>query len=432
MSAEESRPADDRAANEQSTTTESDDTAGDRRGWTFADGVFPEDGPPPEEPPAPEEEPTVPTWRPVDLGPYLDGTHVPAVPGILRRTDDVGLLYPGKVHWFHGESESGKSWVALIAAARQLLVGERVLYVDHESGPADVAGRLHALGVPAEIIASGLHYVRPDVSASAEVTAFEALLSTEYVLAVVDGVTDGMGLAGVSSVDNDEVARWVRQMPRRIAHRTGAAVACIDHVTKSNDTRGRFAIGAQAKMAGLDGAAYVVECVKPLGRGMVGTIVLKVAKDRPGSIRPHGGGRWTAGDRTQEIARITLDSTDPDAIAVTVAPPGAGADEDRAAWRPTGYMEKASRYIEANPGASDRAVRAGAGGKALHVDTALQFLLDDGYVAVIKPTGTGKASSWTSVKPYREPPEDGTRSTGSGTSSGPRPGHGGDTVGTRS
>lgn len=85
------------------------------------------------------------------------------------------------------------------------------------------------------------------------------MLTGRYALAVVDGVTDSLGLFGYSTKDNDDVSAWARELPRRIADRTGAAVVVVDHVTKDADSRGRFAIGWQAKLSGLTGAAYTVE-----------------------------------------------------------------------------------------------------------------------------------------------------------------------------
>ena len=89
-------------------------------------------------------------------------------------------------------------------------------------------------------------------------------------MAVIDGVTDALGVFGCLTKDNDDVARRIRKVPKMIADRTGAAVVLIDHVTKDAGNRGRFAIGGQAKMAGLTGAAYTVDVIDPLGRGMRG------------------------------------------------------------------------------------------------------------------------------------------------------------------
>ena len=239
-----------------------------------------------------DEEPPASSWEPVDLGPYLDGTHIRPQPGLLYRSDGIGLLYPGKVHWMHGESESGKSWCAQITAVNTIATGGRVLYLDHESDPQEIAMRFVVLGASPADIARGLMYVRPDDSSMIPHNrdAVENLLKTPFDLAVVDGVTDALGLDRASTKDTDDVAAWMRRIPRRLATRTGAAVIAIDHVTKDPDTRGRFAIGSQAKMAGIDGAAFIIEPAEPIGEGLAGEIVLRVAKDQIGraSCRERG------------------------------------------------------------------------------------------------------------------------------------------------
>lgn len=262
------------------------------------------------------------SWLPMDLGPYLDGTYVAPATGILHRDDGVGMFYPGRVHWAHGESESGKSWIAQIAAVAILAAGGDVTYLDHESDPPEVIGRFLALGVDTGTLAKHLHYIRPESSAmnKANWEAFTELLDSRPLLAIIDGVTDALGLDHVSSKDTDEVAAWVRRMPRKLAAKTGAAVICIDHVTKDPDDRGRYMIGSQAKMNGIDGAAFLIEPREPMGRGMVGEIELRIAKDRPGTLRPHGGA-YRRSDRTQEFARITIDATNPTALEVTITGP---------------------------------------------------------------------------------------------------------------
>ena len=80
------------------------------------------------------------------------------------------------------------------------------------------------------------------------------MLDQTYALAVIDGVTEGLGLFGYATVDNDDIAKWIRAVPNQIAARTGAVVVLVDHVTKNPRDRGRHAIGAQSKMAGLTGA----------------------------------------------------------------------------------------------------------------------------------------------------------------------------------
>lgn len=263
-----------------------------------------------------------PSWSPVDMAAALvDGTEL--TPTLLARSDGEHLFYRGKVHSLHGESESGKTWLALCAVAECLLAGEPVLYLDFEDSAKGIGGRLMLLGVPREIVTNRelFPYVRPEtgLATERERAAFASLLAQSYSLAVVDGVTESMGLFGLVGKDNDQIATWQRELPKAIARSTGAAVVCIDHVTKDADSRGRFAVGGQQKMNGLDGAAFLVEPDAPFARGLAGEATVRVGKDRPGYLRAIGGD-WRKSDRTQEIAVFRLDSTDPMRAVWTVDP----------------------------------------------------------------------------------------------------------------
>lgn len=264
------------------------------------------------------------TWKPLDLTGYLDGTIQPAQARLMARTDGVHLLYPGHVHSIAGESESGKSMLMLAVVAETIAAGNRVLFIDYESDPATVVDRLVKLGADPSELAGHLDYVQPATDPVhgpyMEAAAWSALLGNGYALAVLDGVTEALSVSGVASIDNDDVTGWVRRVPRALARSTGAAVVLVDHVTKSTEGRGRFAIGAQAKLSTLDGAAYVVEPVAPLGVGMCGRLAVRVAKDRPGRVRGHGGA-WRKSDRTQAVAVAVIDSTDPGRIVYRLEPP---------------------------------------------------------------------------------------------------------------
>ncbi|HEY2222826.1 bifunctional DNA primase/polymerase, partial [Actinomycetospora sp.] len=343
-------------------------------------------------------------WEPIDLGPYIDGTFTPPASGLLYRTDGVGLFYPGLMHWLYGEPESGKSWVAQIAAAAVLTAGGTVLYIDHESDAAAVVERAMALGVPGEVLAARLHYVNPDVSSTDEPNAFAELLATAYDLAVVDGVTMGVSLDSLSSMDNDEITDWVRRVPRRIARDTGAAVVCVDHVVKDKDGRGRFPIGAQAKVMAIDGAGYLVEPETAIRKGDRGEVVLRVAKDRPSGIRS-ASGEWRQGDRTQEAARIILDATDPQKLGIEVKPP-AGVTvsstgevvKTKAEFKPTIYMERVSEFLQHTDGpVSKNVIETNVKGKADMIRKALDQLVTLDYVTRRQE---GQALRFVFVKRY--------------------------------
>lgn len=362
-----------------------------------------------------DDEPSA-SWLPIDLQPYTDGTFTPEEPTLLTRTDGQNLLYPGLVHDFHGESESGKSLIIQAQAARMIADGEPVLYIDFESSPQAVAGRLIDLGAPPANIVGCCTYVRPEASpyAMVEHDAWNQLLANDYSLAVLDGVTDALVQFGAASKDNDLIVAWHRMVPRAIAKNTGAAVVLVDHVAKDTETRGRYALGGQAKMNALDGASYSIQVTKPLGKGLRGEIEMRIGKDRPGGIRPHCG-TWDAKDRTQQAAIVTIDSTGENQhIDVTFGEPdtivgdGATAAQQTAddMFRPTGVMEKISRLLEVArqklpKAATIRAYRQDGGvAKQSVIYTAINLLIDEGYVE--DETGPRGAIMLRSLRKYRQ------------------------------
>jgi hypothetical protein len=345
------------------------------------------------------------SWDPVDLSTYLDGTYTPATPTLLPRTDGVCLLYPGLVHSVHGESESGKSLIMQAEMVRAITAGLPVLMLDFESDAAEVTARLLSMGATPTDVRDHFTYVRPETSVTAgpDLDAYRRLLSRTYTLAVIDGVTDALGMwsgGGAKSGDNDDIARFMRRFPRKLAQLTGAAVVLIDHVTKDPESRGRWAIGGQAKMAGIDGAAYTVEVSEVPTPGGRGVLSLRIGKDRPGQVRRHCG-HFRKSDRTQGAARIVVDSTGPVTV-LTVDPwPETGATDDGAGFRPTGIMEKVSKTLEmAGSPLSLRDLREMVGGRAEHVGTAVQLLAADGYVT--RSAGARGAQLHTSTRSYRQ------------------------------
>jgi hypothetical protein len=353
-----------------------------------------------------DSEPEAPsTWSPVDLGPFLDGTYVPPTPTLLPRTDGVRLLYPGLVHSLHGESESGKSLIMQAEITRAITAGLPVLMLDFESDPGEVTGRLLTMGATPTDIRAHFTYVRPEVSPSTgpDLDAYREVLGKPYALVVVDGLTDALSVwtnGTASSSDNDALASFMRRFPRRLARKTGAAVVLIDHVTKDADTRGRFAIGGQAKMNALDGAAYTVEVSQVPTVGARGVLVLRVGKDRPGQVRRHCG-PFRKSDRTQEAARIVVDSTGPVTV-LTVDPwHDSTTDDDSGDFRPTAIMEKVSRAVEgAGEPLTGRDIRDMVAGRVDYVNRATRLLVAEGFLA--RATGKGNAHLHTLTRPYRQ------------------------------
>ncbi len=347
------------------------------------------------------EAPSEPSWAPQDLSSVLNGTYERALPTLLERSDGQGLLYPGLTHSLHGESESGKSLLMQIECGKLIMDEQDVLYLDFESDAVSVVERLSSFGASPAMIAEHFRYVRPGANpllVASEGAAWRQLLANSYALIVIDGVTDALTMFGHATKDNDGITAFSRDVPRRLADQTGAAVVMVDHVTKDNDSRGRFAIGGQAKMNALTGAAYTVDVAEPLGRGLRGVIVLRVAKDRPGSVR-ESCGDYRKGDRTQEAARIIIDSRDPESSAVTIQAPRVGGEGPRP-FRPTGLMEKASMIIEEQPGLSKNTLVTQMGSKKAASLQAIDMLVHEGFVS--RTTVGNNSQLHTSTRKYRQ------------------------------
>lgn len=326
----------------------------------------------------PANEPT--TWRPVDLTEALAGVDIPP-PDLWHRSDDVPLLYRGRVHWFQGESESCKSWAAQIVAVDQLNHGHDVLYIDNEDDDRGVVARLLALGANPQAIAAHLVYIRPDealrdrhgayTDAWADLAA--VLEQRTYRLCIIDGVTEAMTVEGLNMLDNTDIAGWMRLLPKRIAA-LGAAVVCIDHVTKNGETQGRYAIGGQHKLAGVTGAAYRFTALRPLARAtgtdpIIGTIAVTVMKDRPGYVR----GRSPEG----KVGTLSITAYPDGGVTAVIDPHGKGpvvAD-----------MAVAGRiltYLSTYDGSSKNKIETEVEGNSGRVREALLWLVEKEWVRV--------------------------------------------------
>jgi hypothetical protein len=249
----------------------------------------PEDPGPAEPPPdktAPDDEPT--TWESVDLGPWLRGEITQPHPCIgISRSDGLQLVYPGREHAFVGETESGKTWLALGCVGAELVEGHRVVYIHYEEAdPGSTIERLQLLGVDAALIAGQLRFVAPARPARVEWIA--DLLDPAPTLVVHDGVNEAMALMGADIMAADGAARFRRQLVVPFLRAGAASIAC-DHLPKDRDGRShRDAYGSVHKGNALDGARILLEPTATFGRCMRGASYLFVTKDRPGQLRAHG------------------------------------------------------------------------------------------------------------------------------------------------
>jgi len=206
-------------------------------------------------------------------------------PSLLRREDGNHLLYAGKINAIFGESESGKTWIALEAVRQEIEKGNIVFYIDFEDSAKGILNRLKTLRVPSDRFKL-FRYANPDEPLGegiGEIMRTE-IMAYQPSLIVVDGVNAAMNLLGLDLEKNKDATTFSQKIlkPLRVG---GAAILTIDHVTKSKDNRGNYAIGAQSKRADIDGAAFAVSVSLPFGRGIDGALDITCTKDRPGFVR---------------------------------------------------------------------------------------------------------------------------------------------------
>lgn len=323
-------------------------------------------------------------WSPVDWATVLAEGYEPPKPTILRRTDGAHLLYGGRVNGFFGESGSGKSWMALLTCAQQIKAGGTVLYVDLEDHAGSIAARLTALGVTRDQIVDRFVYLSPSIAfGDSQAARVDEMLDTlDIGVAVVDSTGEAMALDGAKPNDDDDTARWIRRLPKRLA-RTGAAVVLIDHVPKDPENRGK-PIGSQRKIAAVDGALYSVEVKVAPARGTEGKLVLKCAKDRNGTYA-----------RGATVGDVIVDSVT-EAVHISIRP-------HDVAERPTFLMERVSRHLELEGATSLADIKRGVKGNNEAIARAVEFLVADGNVEQATRPGRGGGFLFSVKEPYREP-----------------------------
>lgn len=381
----------------------------------LAPTIEPGQSSPPTEPDAVERT----TWWPSDPDIALDDDNPEPPPAFLTRDDGNALFYPGRVNGIVAPSESGKTWVVLLAVVQAANDGRRVTILDFEDSHKGITGRLRAMGLTKTQIRDHVAYIGPDEAFHPFLPTgrdlHEHLAAWQPELIVLDGFNAAMTLQGLDLMSNKDATTFAQTILKPLAV-DGACVVYIDHTPKDTENKSSGGIGAQAKRAMTTGCALRVEIVKAFGKGQPGKIRLRVDKDRQGDVRGHSlpgkAGHW-AGD-------VTIDPDGEHGVLVQLhAPNGAGSsdtNEDRAPFRPTALMERVSTFLAGidDEGATGRSVRDNVRGKAEFVIQALDTLVTEGYVERHEEHGRGGARMvHKHVRPFVEMADPGPPRSGS-------------------
>jgi AAA domain len=305
------------------------------------------------------------SWQALDLVEL--GAKPPEPPAV------GGLFYLGRRHVVSGEAEAGKSMLMLALAAAELLEARGVIWVDTDDmGAGPVLEVLRAHGVDDQRIRGLFAYLRPEEAATPIVREYlAALIRYRSVrLIVFDTFNSSLVLHGLDPVSTVEVERFFRQVVNPLSD-LGPAVVLTDHVVKRADDRGKYAYGSERKHTAAD-VHLGMKPIETLGRGRRGRSKLTVHKDRPGFLERPSPGAFVL-DSDEESGRVSW-RIEPDHDT-----------GDDGAWRPTGYMEKVSRYLErVQEPQSRNQIEKGVPGKAEHIRIAIDRLLSEEFAVQFK------------------------------------------------
>jgi hypothetical protein len=338
------------------------------------------------------------SWHSIDL---VAAAATPPEPPTIG-----GMLYPGKRTLLSGETESLKTWLALILAKAEIGAGYPVGWADLDAmGEGEVLARLRLLGVPDDLIARQFLYYAPDGSLTGQALedVVAEVVDKQMRLFVIDAFNPALSLHGLDPSSTPDVETFWREIAQPLCD-AGAAVTLLDHVTKNPDGRGKYADGSERKASG----AHVhigFRTLEALTRGGSGRTLLATHKDRAGFLpRP-------------TLGILELASTD-EAISYSLT-----ADRSRTGdkFRPTYLMECVSEYLASQDEPVSRAsIERSVSGKAEYVRQAIGALVEEGYAR--ETEGKGGAKPIEFVRFYREADDDFEGPEGEEpTSSRPRP-----------
>lgn len=333
------------------------------------------------------------SWSPVDLREAVSGNYTGPEPALLQRSDGKHLIYPGKLHSIAGAPGGGKSWIAQVVCAQLVKAGSIVLYIDFEDSADSVVGRLKILGVPGQVILDRFGYVSPSEplpkGGARELDAWGDAAD----LVVIDGVTDAMTSNNWNPLDNKDAALFMQQLVRPLGSGDrNPAVLLVDHVTKSSDNRGNYALGAQHKLAAVQ-AQFKVETTAPFDQDHDGTITLSVTKDRYGQVQ-----RLAGAGEDKQIARFHFKHPIPgDETMIVYIDPPAGKDHSRGLGIDQTMLWNILKAIgHSTSGANKTQIKDLVTGRDATILNGVNLLRDRG---LIEGVASGRSTVWTLTHP---------------------------------
>lgn len=204
----------------------------------------------------------------------------------MPLTEDSDLFYSGEFNLIFGDSESGKTWLALSAVADVLTQQDgKAAFIDLDhNGAASIINRLQGFGVPDDVLGDQQRFrlTQDDGIELRAVVQDLAVFAPD--IAVLDSLGEALGLHRYDSNDGGDFTTAHTQIIKPLT-RVGTGVAVIDHLAKNADSRAFGPTGTPAKLRAVGGTALRVTAEEPFKPGEGGSAKLELFKDRHGGVR---------------------------------------------------------------------------------------------------------------------------------------------------
>lgn len=196
-----------------------------------------------------------------------------------------GIFLKAATCVFYGEGGNGKTMLLLALCLEIIRNKQRVLFVDEEGGVKLVGSRLEAMGATPEELDEYLFYYPFSGFGVNDSDAFAQLVEDVFpALVVFDAMSDLLMNSNLSENNNDEVTRWMTDVPFRIARHTlaGPGVVVIDHVAKNGESKGHSRGATQKK--NIADYQWYADTLEPFDQQTIGKIKIEATKNRFGNL----------------------------------------------------------------------------------------------------------------------------------------------------
>jgi hypothetical protein len=291
-------------------------------------------------------------------------------------------LLQGKRYLVPAPAGTGKSLAAAVISVAIVEAGGTVAILDVENGADEYARRLQDIlnardpdGTAADACQARLRYHAWPTLSLAWIAGEWADALRDCQLVIFDSSRLMLSSVGLGEDKADDYSRFVTGLLIPLA-RAGITTMVLDN-TGHDQERAR---GSSSK-EDLNEVVYLLKRGAAFDRDRAGHLRMLLRRNRFASL-------------PQELhLHVGADTYS--------APVPAQDDGDDGArpFRPTGLMERVSVALEGSPGLSKRAIRETVRGKNSVIDLALELLVCEGFVEVIRD---GRSDAHRSVREYRE------------------------------